>query len=70
MLTVRERLRARHAAVRATNVNFSFSFPFSPEAMHEILNMGDEFTRMYDYTVGNVPGSKTRLICISLKERR
>ncbi len=70
MQSVREQLHARHVIVKETNVNFSFSFPFTPEAMHEILNMGEEFGRLYDYTVGNIPGSKTRLICISLKERR
>jgi hypothetical protein len=70
MATVREMIRARHDAVRGNGVNFTFSLTFTPEAMHEIVAMGDEFNRMYNYTVGFIPGSKTKLICISLKERR
>jgi hypothetical protein len=70
MKSVREQIRARHEVVKETNVDFAFSFPLTPDAMHEILNLGEEFNRMYNYTVGNIPGSKTRLIFISLKERR
>lgn len=70
MATVRELIRARHEAVRGQKIDFTFSLTFTPEAMYEIQNMGDEFTGLYNYTVGSIPGSKTRLICISLKERR
>lgn len=70
MATVRELIRARHEAVRGQRIDFTFSLTFTPEAMHEIVNMGEEFNRMYHYTVGFIPGSKTKLICISLKERR
>lgn len=70
MPSVRELIRLRHDTVRGKGIDFTFSLTFTPEAMHEIINMGEEFERLYNYTVGFIPGSKTKLICISLKERR
>jgi hypothetical protein len=70
MALVRDLIRNRHSAVKGKGVDFTFTFTFTPEAMFEIENMGDEFNNLYNYTVSFIPGTKTKLICISLKERR
>jgi len=47
--------------------SFTFSMSYSPEAIEEIKEMGELFTRRYQYTVAPIPGTEQKTIIISLK---
>lgn len=47
---------------------FTFSIPYSENTINEIKEMGEEFTRRYQYTVAPVHGTDSKIICIGLKD--
>lgn len=68
-VSVKQLLVERHRHLLKNGGDFTFSMTYSPEAVHEIEGMGDQFTVRYQYTVANIPGLPgNRIICISLKD--
>ena len=65
-----ELLRKRHIQTVHTGASFSFSITWSPERMNEIKELGESFSRLYDYTISVLPGSTVQLIGINLKRGR
>lgn len=68
-VSVKYLLAERHRHLLKNGGDFTFSMTYSPEAVHEIEQMGDQFTGRYQYTVANIPGLPgNKIICITLKD--
>lgn len=67
-VSVKHLLTERHRHLLKNGGDFTFSITYSPEAVREIEQMGDQFTSQYQYTVANIPKFVGRIICISLKD--
>jgi hypothetical protein len=69
-MKIREQLAARPRHLLKHGGSFTFSVTYSPEALEEIKEMGEEFSSRFLYTVADIPGiAGSRLICISLKNQ-
>lgn len=69
-MKIRELLAARQRHLLKHGGSFTFSFTYSPEALEEIKEMGEEFSSRFLYTVADIPGFVgNRIICISLKNQ-
>lgn len=68
-MSVKHLLSERHRHLLKEGGDFTFSMTFSPEAIREIEQMGEQFTSRYQYTVANIPGFPgNKIICINLKD--
>lgn len=68
-MSVKHLLSERHRHLLKEGGDFTFSMTFSPEAIHEIEQMDEQFTSRYQYTVANIPGLPgSKIICINLKD--
>jgi thiamine monophosphate kinase len=67
-VSVKQLLADRHRHLLKHGGDFTFSMTYSPEAIEEIEQMGESFTKRYQYTIANIPKFVGRIICISLKD--
>jgi hypothetical protein len=67
-MSVRDLILAKHAKVINQGGSFSFSIPYSLDAIKEIEELGETFTSKYLYTVAPIHGTPRFTICFMLKD--
>lgn len=66
-MSVKSQILAKHGKVISEGGSFSFSIPYSLDAIKEIEDMGEGFTSRYLYSVAPIPGTPRFTICFMLK---
>ena len=67
-MALKEELESRYGKHIHQGGTFSYSKTYSLDVIKEIEDMGEAFTKFFQYNVAPIHGTPKFVVCISLKE--